>query len=128
MGEQSGWQLSGSAPEAYERYIIPALFNEWAHDLVTTAALQAGERVLDVACGTGVVARAAAPVVGGTGQVVGVDVNEGMLGMARTVPPPPGTAMLAPVADMKDLRVSGDENATITQREFMLIILRTLLD
>jgi ubiquinone/menaquinone biosynthesis C-methylase UbiE len=93
MGEQSGWQLSGSAPEAYERYIIPALFNEWAHDLVATAALQAGERVLDVACGTGVVARAAAPVVGGTGQVVGVDVNEGMLGMARTVPPPPGTAI-----------------------------------
>jgi ubiquinone/menaquinone biosynthesis C-methylase UbiE len=93
VGQQSGWQLSGNAPEAYERYIIPALFNEWAHDLVTTAALQAGERVLDVACGTGVVARTAARVVGEAGQVVGVDVNEGMLSMARSIPPPPGTVI-----------------------------------
>jgi len=53
MGEQSGFQLSGNAPEAYERYIVPALFNEWAHDLIETAAVQAGERALDVACGTG---------------------------------------------------------------------------
>jgi ubiquinone/menaquinone biosynthesis C-methylase UbiE len=93
MGEQAGWQLGGNAPEAYERYIIPALFSGWAHDLVETAALRAGERVLDVACGTGVVARAAAPLVGETGQVVGVDVNEGMLAMARTVSPPPGAAI-----------------------------------
>src|SRR5262245_8609081 len=93
MGEPAGWQLSGNAPEAYERYIIPALFRGWAHDLVETAALRAGERVLDVACGTGVVARAAAPIVGETGQVVGVDVNEGMLAMARSVSPPLGAAI-----------------------------------
>jgi ubiquinone/menaquinone biosynthesis C-methylase UbiE len=90
MGEQSGFQLSGNAPEAYERYIVPALFNEWAHDLIETVAVQSGERVLDIACGTGVVARSVAPVVGGTGQVVGVDVNEGMLAMARTIPPSSG--------------------------------------
>jgi ubiquinone/menaquinone biosynthesis C-methylase UbiE len=93
MGEQSGWQLSGNAPEAYERYIIPAFIGAWAHDLVQTAALRAGERVLDLACGTGVVARSAAPVVGQTGQVVGMDVNESMLAMARTVPPSAGTAI-----------------------------------
>jgi ubiquinone/menaquinone biosynthesis C-methylase UbiE len=93
MGEQLGWQLSGNAPEAYERYIIPALFNEWACDLVETAAVQTGERVLDLACGTGVVARTVAPRVGKAGQVVGIDVNEGMLGMARTVPPPSGAEM-----------------------------------
>jgi hypothetical protein len=39
MDEQSGWQLSGNAPEAYERYSIPAFIGAWAHDLVQTAAL-----------------------------------------------------------------------------------------
>ena len=43
MGEQSGWQLSDNAPEAYERYIITAFLGEWAQDLVQTAALGAGE-------------------------------------------------------------------------------------
>ena len=75
MGEPAGWQLSGNAPEAYEQYIIPAFIGEWAQDLVQTAARQAGERILDLACGMGVVARSAAPVVGPTSQVVGIDVN-----------------------------------------------------
>lgn len=93
MDKHSGWQLSGNAPEAYERYIIPALFGEWAQDLVETAALRVGERVLDVACGTGVVAQYAAPVVGRTGQVIGMDVNESMLAMARTIAPPQGAVI-----------------------------------
>jgi ubiquinone/menaquinone biosynthesis C-methylase UbiE len=90
MPQQSGWQLSGNAPAAYERYIIPAFMGTWAQDLVDVAAVQAGERVLDVACGTGVVARQAATVTGATGQVIGLDVNTGMLDMAHTVPTPPG--------------------------------------
>jgi SAM-dependent methyltransferase len=85
VGEQSGWQLTGSGPEAYERYIVPA-FMATSQELVALAALQGGERVLDVACGTGIVARLAAQVVGAAGKVVGTDVNEAMLGMARTVP------------------------------------------
>jgi ubiquinone/menaquinone biosynthesis C-methylase UbiE len=58
---------------------------EWAQDLVDVAAVQAGERVLDMACGTGVVARQAAVITGTTGQVVGLDVNTGMLNMARAM-------------------------------------------
>jgi SAM-dependent methyltransferase len=85
MGEQSGWQLTGSGPEAYERYIVPA-FMATSQELVALAALQRGERVLDVACGTGIVARLAAQVVGVAGRVVGTDVNDAMLGIARTVP------------------------------------------
>jgi SAM-dependent methyltransferase len=85
MGEQSGWQLTGSSPETYERYLVPAFATTY-EELVALAALQGGERVLDVACGTGGVTRRAARVVGAAGKVVGVDVNEGMLGMARTVP------------------------------------------
>src|SRR5262244_1993552 len=88
MGEQSGWQLTGSGPEAYQRYIVPA-FMATSQELVALAALQGGARVLDVACGTGVVARLAAQVVGAAGRVVGTDVNEAMLGMARTVPQQP---------------------------------------
>jgi len=60
-----------------------------SQELVALAALQHGERVLDVACGTGIVARLAAQVVGAAGRVVGTDVNEAMLGMARTVPQQP---------------------------------------
>jgi SAM-dependent methyltransferase len=83
MSERSGWQLSGNAPEAYEQYLIPAWMGAWAQDLVTGARVQRGERVLDVGCGTGVVARQAVQMVGPTGQVVGVDVNAPMLSMAK---------------------------------------------
>jgi ubiquinone/menaquinone biosynthesis C-methylase UbiE len=90
MSAPSGFQLSGSAPEAYQRYGVPALGTAKAHDLVALEALQAGERVLDIACGTGVVTRHAAHAVGTTGQVTGLDINEGMLQVARTVAPPAG--------------------------------------
>ncbi len=51
-------------------------------DLVRRLGLGPGDRVLDVACGPGVVARLAAPVVGASGRVVGADINEGMLAVA----------------------------------------------
>jgi ubiquinone/menaquinone biosynthesis C-methylase UbiE len=69
--------------EAYERLFVPALAASWAEDLLGRTAPQPGERILDVACGTGIVARLAAPRVGPTGVVVGVDPNPGMLGVAR---------------------------------------------
>jgi len=43
------WQVSGSAPEAYERYMVPTLFSPWAMDLIERMSLQPGEHVLDVA-------------------------------------------------------------------------------
>jgi len=86
----SGFQLSGSAPELYQRYGVAAIGTAKAQELVTLAALQPGERVLDVACGTGVVTHQAAQAVGSTGQVAGLDINDGMLQVARTVTPPAG--------------------------------------
>jgi SAM-dependent methyltransferase len=84
MGQQGQWQVAGSAPEVYERELVPAVFGVWAPILVELAQPRPGERVLDVACGTGIVARIAAKHVGRTGEVVGVDLNPGMLSVARS--------------------------------------------
>src|SRR5690349_15539467 len=78
------WQVSGSAPEAYERYMVPTLFSPWAMDLIERMSLQPGEHVLDVACGTGIVARLAARRVNPGGSVTGLDLNPGMLAVARS--------------------------------------------
>lgn len=85
LRRSQGWQLEESSAEAYERYLVPLFFAPGAEYLVDLAAPGPGERVLDVACGTGIVARRAAPRVGADGTVVGLDLNEGMLQMARKV-------------------------------------------
>ena len=85
LRQWEGWQLQESSAEAYERYLVPLLFAPGAEYLVELAAPSPGERVLDVACGTGIVARRAALRVGSGGKVVGFDINEGMLEVARKV-------------------------------------------
>jgi len=69
------------------------MMGPWAPELVEVAALRGGERVLDLACGTGLIARLAAPQVGSAGQVTGLDFNAGMLAVARSRPPPSGAAI-----------------------------------
>ena len=93
MAQQEQWQLGGNAPEMYERYFVPTIFAPLASLLIELAAIQPSERVLDVACGTGVVARLAAQYVGPTGQVVGLDLNPEMLAVACTIPLPPGASI-----------------------------------
>jgi ubiquinone/menaquinone biosynthesis C-methylase UbiE len=87
MRSQEQWQVSGNAPEAYEHYMVPTLFTPWAMDLVERMALHPGERVVDVACGTGIVARLAAHRVSPGGAVTGLDLNPGMLSVARSLSP-----------------------------------------
>ena len=77
------FQLSVDAAELYEAKFVPAIFGEWAPLLVDAAGVAPGQAVLDVACGTGVVARAAADRMRGRGRVVGVDLNPAMLAVAR---------------------------------------------
>jgi ubiquinone/menaquinone biosynthesis C-methylase UbiE len=93
MGEQEQWQLDGPASELYQRYLVPAMTSMWAADLADRAALRPGERVLDVACGTGVVARIAAERVGNTGLVAALDINPGMLAIARSLPSATGASI-----------------------------------
>lgn len=81
MNDLSPSELEITA-NAYEERLVPALFNPCAERLVEAAAIDHGARVLDVACGTGVVARAAAARAGPEGCVAGLDVNPGMLAVA----------------------------------------------
>ncbi len=73
----------GTAPENYERYFVPTIGKPLASRVLEIAALQPGERVLDVACGTGIFARLAAKQIGDEGRVAGLDLNPGMLESAR---------------------------------------------
>ncbi len=76
-------QILAGAAEIYDRFFVPALFAQWTPRMLEAAAVGAGDRVLDVACGTGILTRAAAARVGTSGAVTGLDVNPGMLAVAR---------------------------------------------
>lgn len=91
MNELSGFQVSGSAPENYERF-NPVIMAPFIRAIVKEAALEPGDAVLDVACGTGLATRAAAEAAGASGRVAGLDLNAGMIAMARNTPCPPGAA------------------------------------
>ena len=80
-------QVTKSAAEIYEEFFVPALFSEWAARVVNAAGVATGHSVIDVACGTGVLARKAEREVGTKGMVVGLDRNEDMLEVARRMTP-----------------------------------------
>lgn len=69
--------------ETYEQLLVPALFGQWAAQVADAAAVREGQRVLDVACGTGVLARTLAKRVGPESVVSALDINPAMLAVAR---------------------------------------------
>lgn len=89
--EQTGGEQrlfsQASFPEIYEHVLVGPIFRPWVDSLLDDVELGPGDRVLDVACGTGIVARVAKERAGATGRVVGVDVNPQMLAVARNVAP-----------------------------------------
>ncbi len=105
MAERLLWQGTGTAAENYERYLVPRIFEPWARDLLDLATPKPGERVLDVASGSGIVARLATERVGATGKIVAVDINPAMLTVARKmfesakIDWREGTATALPLAD-----------------------------
>jgi len=83
MTDHDTGQVAASAAEIYESFFVPALFAEWPARVLSAAGVSAGDQVLDVACGTGTLARAALDWVGASGTVTGIDMNDGMLAVAR---------------------------------------------
>lgn len=76
-----------SAASWYQELLVPALFEKWTDQVLHESRLKATNRLLDVACGTGVLARAAADQLGTEGLVEGLDMNPGMLEVAKKIDP-----------------------------------------
>jgi SAM-dependent methyltransferase len=85
--DQQKIKTTTSPSEIYERFIVPAIFARWSRVLLELVAPQPGDRVLDLACGTGIVARTAAPMVQPAGEVVGLDFNPAQIATARSIDP-----------------------------------------
>ena len=115
-------QVNTAAAEIYETFFVPALFGQFPESVLDHAEVFTGSRVLDVGCGTGIVARAASRRVGATGEVAAVDPNEGMLAVARRSDPAidwhSGTAESLPFGD-------GTFDRTISQFAAMFFTDRT---
>jgi ubiquinone/menaquinone biosynthesis C-methylase UbiE len=79
--------LSSSLPELYERFLVGPLFRPFAQELLARAGFAQHERLLDVGCGTGIVARLAQEKTGDHGRLVGVDASPAMIAIAKSVAP-----------------------------------------
>ena len=92
MSTSNDWQVPGSGPEIYEMVFVPAMMGEWAPRVMALANPQPGERVLDVACGTGALTRAVAKSIGPNGRVVGLDLSSEMLAVGCKITLDPSSA------------------------------------
>src|SRR5262245_26258918 len=79
--------FTSSLPELYERFLVEPLFRPFAQELLDRIALAPNDRLLDLACGTGIVVRLAQHTLGDRGRLVGVDASPAMLAVARSVAP-----------------------------------------
>ena len=83
----TGFQLEGSAAQLYEKYTIPSATGPAAERLLDKVLLKASDEVLDAACGTGIVIRLIAERYESVGGIIGTDLNDSMLDVARSLAP-----------------------------------------
>jgi SAM-dependent methyltransferase len=110
MASTETFQITSEQAELYEERFVPALFAHWVDAVLDAADVRPGQDVLDVACGTGVVARQAADRVGATGHVVGLDLNPAMLAVAARV----GPELTWQQGDVADLPFDDDSFDVVT--------------
>lgn len=104
------WQLEEDSATAHERFLVPLLFDAAARDLVDRLQIRSGDRVADVACGTGAVARHAAVRVEPDGEVTAVDLDPGMLAAAEQAAPSRSIRWEEASADARPL---GDDDVDV---------------
>src|SRR4029078_6994444 len=88
MSSVSYQQFTGTAAENYQRDFVPSIATPVSRELLRVAELQPSERVLDVACGPGLITRLASERVGADGAVMGIDIAPDMIGVAKRGPAP----------------------------------------
>jgi SAM-dependent methyltransferase len=114
--------FTGAAAENYQRHFVPVIATPVSKDLLIAADLRIGERVLDVACGTGVISRLAAERVGATGSVIGIDIAADMIDVAKSVPAPEGAAIEWRVADAASIPLpDGSVDVVLCQMGLMFM-------
>lgn len=99
---------AGATAENYRRYLQPVIFQPWSERLLDFVDLKPGQAVLDVASGTGVVARAAATVVGPTGRVIASDISARMLASVPIDADPTGAVISVVECSATDIPLADD--------------------
>ena len=113
-------QFSGIVPATYDEILGPVLFEPYARDVVSRLPAGIGLRVLEIACGTGIVTRRLADALAGRATIVATDLNEPMVDYARRAVPSPGITWRQ--ADAESLPFAdGSQDVVVCQFGYMFL-------